>query len=42
MVIFAPDGTLALVANKGEPNDDYDLDPEGNMTATTVDFNVGK
>ena len=50
MVTFTHDGSKILVANEGEPNDDYDVDPEGsvsiidvsngpeNGTVTTADF----
>lgn len=32
MVTFTPDGLKVLVANEGEPNDDYSVDPEGSIT----------
>lgn len=50
MIIFTPDGSKILVANEGEPNDDYTIDPEGTVsiidissgvetaTVTTIDF----
>jgi len=52
MVTFTSDGSTLLVANEGEPNDEYTVDPEGSvsiidvntMAVTTVDFtafNVG-
>ncbi|MGX2958456.1 choice-of-anchor I family protein [Peribacillus sp. JNUCC 23] len=36
MVTFTPDGTKALVANEGEPNDDYSVDPEGSISVIDV------
>lgn len=50
MVTFSPDGDWVLVANEGEPNANYTIDPEGsvsiidlrygvaNATVTDVDF----
>ncbi|MEK5036559.1 choice-of-anchor I family protein [Sporosarcina sp. FSL K6-3457] len=50
MVTFTPDGTKAIIANEGEPSDDYAVDPEGtisiiditkepsNFTANTLSF----
>ncbi|WP_303318681.1 esterase-like activity of phytase family protein [Flavivirga abyssicola] len=49
MITFTPDGTKLLVANEGEPSDDYTNDPEGTidvidlsggiMSATTTSIN---
>ncbi|MCK8108926.1 choice-of-anchor I family protein [Pseudoalteromonas sp. 2CM41L] len=50
MVTFNHDGTKVVVANEGEPNSDYSIDPEGSVsiinivegvvadTATNIDF----
>jgi len=50
MVTFNQDGTKVVVANEGEPNGDYSIDPEGSVsiinivegvvadTATNIDF----
>ncbi|GGA71587.1 alkaline phosphatase [Neiella marina] len=50
MVTFTPDGSKVIVANEGEPSDDYTNDPEGSIaiiaitdgapaaTATILDF----
>jgi hypothetical protein len=39
MLTFTPDGMKVLVANEGEPSDDYTNDPEG--TITVVDLSGG-
>ncbi len=39
MLIFTPDGKKLLVANEGEPNADYSVDPEG--TVSVIDVSKG-
>ncbi|MEQ8801991.1 MAG: choice-of-anchor I family protein [Haliea sp.] len=41
MVTFTPDGNTALVANEGEPNGDYSVDPEGSVTLIDVSGGAG-
>ncbi|AOF87570.1 hypothetical protein BSY239_2338 [Hydrogenophaga sp. RAC07] len=36
MITFTPDGTSVLVANEGEPSDDYQTDPEGSISVIDV------
>lgn len=36
MLTFTPDGSHILVANEGEPSDDYQIDPEGSVSVIAV------
>ncbi|TCO77164.1 choice-of-anchor I family protein [Chromatocurvus halotolerans] len=41
MVTYSPDGNTVLVANEGEPNGDYSVDPEGSITLIDVSGGEG-
>ncbi len=40
MVTFTPNGKYILVANEGEPSDDYKTDPEGSVTIINISEGV--
>ena len=40
MVTFTPDGTKIVVANEGEPNDDYSVDPNGSISIIDIGLNT--
>ncbi|MFM7363828.1 MAG: choice-of-anchor I family protein [Cuspidothrix sp.] len=40
MITFTADGSKLLVANEGEPNEDYSIDPEGSISIIDVSGNI--
>ena len=41
MLTFTPDGTKILVANEGEPSDDYTVDPNGSISIVDISNGIG-
>lgn len=42
MLTFTPDGTKVLVANEGEPADDYSFNPEGSVSIIDVSGDINE
>lgn len=40
MLTFTPDGKRLLVANEGQPNNDYTIDPEGSISVIEIPENI--